>query len=139
MEDLTILGTVSLIVLSILFTIFRLTSNPRQKQKDTHYSQLIKIKDDTISASVSTIKQLRSKIYRMEQGPTLQDNGEESEVSEDDLLDLYDIAPKWVRQLMPKEDVRKLLKENPDKIQKAKEYFKNRKGNKEVDDLSTGL
>ena len=139
MDDLTILVSVGMIAISSLITIYRLTQNPKAKQKDTHYSTLIKIKDDTIQDATKTIKSLRSKIQRMDQGGTIQNNDEVGEGLED-LIDLYDNAPSWIKTIVSKDDVRKLLKEGEKgKVQNLVDKFRNRKDNKEQSLDSNGL
>lgn len=142
MEDIYLFITIMVISFGAIYTVNRIGPVQRQKTKDNHYSQLIKIKDDTIEAAGRELRRMRSKLYRLEQGPSY--NGETPEKDGeglDDLVDLYDIAPAWIKKFFSKEDARKFLSDNPDKIKKGLGFLKQKtdKGDAPSDTVTEGV
>lgn len=126
MQENYVFITIIVIVFGVLYTVNRSPSINRARAKDTHYSQLIKIKDDTILAAGTELKRIRSKLWRLENGPTYNGGagGKDNDSSLDDLVDLYDIAPSWIKRFFTKEDARKFLADNPDKVKKGLDALK---------------
>ena len=129
MEDIYLL-TLSLSIISLLFvTMLRMTSNPKAKQKDKHYSDLLNVKDLTIEDLKKTSRGYRSKIQHLESGPTYE--GDEEGSIEDIMSSVYDKFPAYAKKFISREETIKLL-DNPEKLKELVATFRGKsKTNKE--------
>lgn len=101
-----ITGMISLLVA------LRLTNlTKRTKQKDRSIEEILALKDQALEEAKRQAYSFRAKVHRLEQGPQqdIERAVNDGDLNIESIADLYDSAPKWLKLMVSKDEVKSIL------------------------------